>query len=188
MTTPPKHNARGETRCALCGVYKPADAFYPSRTHRCYCIACERVYSRDLANAKYRHDPEYNARHRAYASNRAKRIAAEHRAEMTERAEQVAAIIATLKRRGLTLSEIADLTGTSHASVSCWRRRLTVPQESVEARMLHLLIATTGWPDTVRARGVHASPHPRLPELRRVMDPVIADNPLYFNAKRKVAA
>lgn len=187
-TLPPKRNARGETRCAICGVYKAADAFYASRHHRSYCIVCERSYALQVANHRYRTDPEYRERHKAAGCARAKARSREHQASLSERRDIVQNAVTTLRERGLVYREIGELCGVSMAAVELWARGDVIPQEAAEARVLHLLILTHGFPPMTRPRGVYAIQHPQIERLRKAMQPVLAANPLYANAKRKATA
>ena len=188
MTTPPKRNARGEIRCADCGVYWPSSEYYSG--HTAYCKRCERAYSRSVARMKYRIDPEYRKTLQARAAAARKATTAELQRERAERRRTVSKAIDTVISRGFLIREIAELTSTNADAVSDWRRQRVNVQPAVEARMLRLLVATNGIHPTgkPRPRGPQSGEHPLMDVLRARMRPVVAENPMYGNHLRKEAA
>lgn len=169
----PRINARGQVWCYCCAAYLPPSAFkppvqYPSwkrARYWAYCRECTQRKDRERWFRKFS-DPEAWARERT-RHNARKRARRKH--EFTQRRNEIASGILLLRKRGLTMMDIATATGISFTSIHhLSRSQRTHPTRATAERIGALVALTVDWPQgepVYRRR----RPHPRRGELTRAM-------------------
>lgn len=128
-----------EKRCPMCGQTKPAQEFYTRRwtnkkTGRAYsrlgayCKPCERVYTRQLIQHKYRTDPTFRKKVRDDLRRRRRKKKRENREFRRWRISATQRHLETLRRQGKTWREIAQALGVVEDTLYRWRRGINAPR------------------------------------------------------------
>jgi len=168
-------NARGDVWCNHCQRYLPTCSFrrHPSRPHTwwAYCVDC----TRELDRLRWR--GERRARHNAESPNRRRRRRA---SERSERRAFVAGAILTLRRRGLTKTDVSRLTGVSLGSILAAEQGggRWGPTPHTAARFVVALRATAHLPTGAEPAYRRRLPLPGLAELVARVRPLMDAYPV----------
>jgi hypothetical protein len=108
-----------------------------------YCEVCSNELRKERRN-RLADDEDRYAADLAYRTGRRRR--ARH-IEQMERRRFVAGAIATLGRRGCTQAMVAELFGTTHATVGEWAKQSRLPVPNAAARFAVLLRETAHLPE-----------------------------------------
>jgi transcriptional regulator with XRE-family HTH domain len=156
----PRINGHGLVRCSACNRWQdPSEYGYPPSLNgrpTAYCHGCQR----EIDRVRWRGE-------RREKSNRTRieRKRTQRRCARMERKSFVKTSILTLRRRGLTKSEIVKLADVSFASFLHWERGNRLPDPQIAERFVILLRETSYLPiasDPVYRRRL---PHPDLDAL-----------------------
>lgn len=168
----PRYDGHGNAWCCNCQHYRAVEVFPPHPQKPGpwpYCVECRRAIDRGRWVGERRQ--RLNRRRVENQRKQATRA-------RTERAEFVAGAILTLRRRGLTKSEIARLMATCLPSLLAWERRVRPPTPAIAGRIGIVLQETAhlslGAEPCLRRR----LPHPEWPELLARCRPRMAAFPV----------
>lgn len=160
MTRPPRFDGHGNVRCSACTRYRPGDEFGwpPSLKGRptSYCHGCQRILDR----------MRWRGERRARAN--AQRLIHQKRQQQGERQERIAVVqgaILTLRKRGLTKTDVARLADTTLQSLLFWERGDRAPTSAVVERFLIVLRETAHLPLGTEPAYRRRLPHPELDAL-----------------------
>lgn len=168
----PRFDGHGNAWCHHCNRYRAVETFppHPSKPGPWpYCFTCRRELDR------LRWTGERRQRMNRQRVENQRRQSARERAE---RSEFVARAIVTLRRRGLTKSEIAKLADVSIQGVLKWERRDRPPTPAVAERFSIVLHATSHLPIGADSCCRRRLPHPELPALLARCRPLVAAFPV----------
>lgn len=160
MKQKPRFDGHGNVHCSACNRYRPGDEFgYPPSLKgrpTAYCHGCQRILDR----------MRWRGERRAVAN--VQRVVNKRRERQGARRERIGLVknaILTLRKRGLTKSEIAKLTQTSSVNLLVWERGERLPDPHVAERFLVVLHETAHLPLGKEPAYRRRLPHPELAVL-----------------------
>lgn len=173
---PPRYNGHGRVHCRACKQYLAPDSFawqtcpsLPKPRYNPYCRPCQRQMDRMRWRGERR------------ATNNASRLVRQKRNKQRvarQQREFAAHLVKLLRRRGLTKSEIARLTGTHITSVMAWEHQARQVTPNAVSRLTVVVQATAHLPLAERGAYRRRLPHPELPALMRACRSRIETYPL----------